>query len=142
MHPVIFKLGPLVFGNPAALKRLNSIVHPKMFARMRELIDARRAAGERLPIVIEAAILIEANWLALVSEVWLVVASKDRVVDRVERDRGLAREQTEARIKAQLSDDERRKHAALVISNDGTVEELRTMVAEVWRHALERNRQG
>jgi dephospho-CoA kinase len=134
------KLGPLVFGNPAALKRLNSIVHPKMFARMRELIDARRAAGERLPIVIEAAILIEANWLPLFNEIWLVVASKARVIERVERDRGLAREQTEARIKAQLSDDERRKHAALVITNDGSIDDLRTKVAEAWHRALERDR--
>jgi dephospho-CoA kinase len=99
-----------------------------------------RAAGERRPIVIEAAILIEANWLPLFNEIWLVVASKDRVIDRVERDRGLAREQTEARIKAQLSDDERRKHAALAIANDGTIEDLRSKVAQAWRGALERNR--
>lgn len=133
------KLGPIVFADPAALKRLNSIVHPKMFARMREMIDAMRAAGEAKPIVVEAAILIEANWLPLFREVWLVVASKERVIERVERDRGLAREQTEARIKAQLSDDERRKHAAIVIANDGTIDDLRATLAEVWRAALERN---
>jgi dephospho-CoA kinase len=134
------KLGPIVFADPAMLGRLNSIVHPKMFTRMRELIDSMRNAGERRPIVIEAAILIEANWLPLFNEIWLVVASKDRVVERVERDRGLARAQTEARIKAQLSDDERRKHAAFVITNDGTVDELRAQVVEAWRGALERNR--
>ena len=82
------KLGPIVFADPAALKRLNAIVHPKMFSRLRELIDAMRAAGERRPIVIEAAILIEANWLPLFNEIWLVVASKDRVIDRVERPSG------------------------------------------------------
>ena len=133
------KLGPIVFADPAALKRLNSIVHPKMFARMREMIDAMRAGGEAKPIVVEAAILIEANWLPLFNEVWLVVASKERVIERVERDRGLAREQTEARIKAQLSDDERRKHASIVIVNDGTIDDLRATLAEVWRAALERN---
>jgi dephospho-CoA kinase len=133
------KLGPIVFADPAALKRLNSIVHPKMFARMREMIDAMRAGGEAKPIVVEAAILIEANWLPLFNEVWLVVASRERVIERVERDRGLAREQTEARIKAQLSDDERRKHAAIVIANDGTIDDLRATLAEVWRAALERN---
>src|SRR5713226_5179213 len=63
------KLGPIVFADPAALKRLNSIVHPKMLARMRELVYARRDAGESLPIVIEAAILIEANWLPLFNEI-------------------------------------------------------------------------
>ena len=134
------KLGPIVFADPAALKRINSIVHPKMFARMGELIDSMRAAGEMRPIVIEAAILIEANWLPLFNEVWLIVAAKDRVIDRVERDRGLAREQTEARIKAQLSDDERRKHAALEITNDGTIDDLRQKVAQAWQDALERNR--
>ncbi len=134
------KLGPIVFTDPAALKRLNSIVHPKMYARMREMIDAMRAAGEARPIVVEAAILIEANWLPLFNEVWLIVAAKERVIDRVERDRGLARVQVEARIKAQLSDDERRKHAAIVIGNDGTIDDLRAKLAESWRAALERNR--
>jgi dephospho-CoA kinase len=133
------KLGPIVFADPTALKRLNSIVHPKMFARMREMIDAMRAAGEAKPIVVEAAILIEANWLPLFNEVWLVVASKERVIERVERDRGLAREQAEARIKAQLSDDERRKHASIVIANDGTIDDLRATLADIWRAALERN---
>jgi dephospho-CoA kinase len=134
------KLGPIVFADPAALKRLNSILHPKMYARMREMIDAMRAAGEARPIVVEAAILIEANWLPLFNEVWLIVAAKERVIDRVERDRGLARVQVEARIKAQLSDDERRKHAAIVITNDSTIDDLRATLAATWRAALKRNR--
>jgi dephospho-CoA kinase len=133
------KLGPIVFADPAALKILNSIVHPKMFARMREMIDAMRAASETQPIVVEAAILIEANWLPLFDEIWLVVAAKERVIDRIERDRGLAREQTESRIKAQLSHDERRKHAAIAITNDGSIDDLRAKLADVWRAALERN---
>jgi dephospho-CoA kinase len=134
------KLGPIVFTDPAALKRLNSIVHPKMYTRMREMIDAMRAAGEARPIVVEAAILIEANWLPLFNEVWLIVASQERVIDRVQRDRGLARVQVEARIRAQLSDDARRQHASIVISNDGTVDDLRAKLAEAWRATLERNR--
>lgn len=133
------KLGPIVFGDPAALKRLNAIVHPKMFARMREMVAAMRADGERKPIVIEAAILIEANWQALFDEIWLVAAAKERVIERVERDRGMKPEQTEARIRAQLSDDERRRHASIIVVNDGTLEQLRARVAELWRGALERN---
>lgn len=133
------KLGPIVFGDLAALKRLNAIVHPKMFTRMREMVAAMRAGGERKPIVIEAAILIEANWQALFDEIWLVTAAKERVIERIERDRGMRPEQTEARIRAQLSDDERRRHAALVVVNDGTLEQLRARVAELWRGALERN---
>ncbi len=133
------KLGPIVFGDPAALKRLNAIVHPKMFARMREMVAAMRAQGERKPIVIEAAILIEANWQPLFDEIWLVIASKERVIERVERDRGMKPEQTEARIRAQLSDDERRRHASLVVTNDGTLEELRARIGDIWQGAMRRN---
>ena len=133
------KLGPIVFAEPGALKRLNSIVHPKMFTRMREMVAAMRAAGERRPIVIEAAVLVEANWQPLFDEIWLVVTSQERVIERVERDRGMKREQTEARIRAQLSDDERGKHASTVVTNDSTIEDLHAKVAALWRDALVRN---
>jgi dephospho-CoA kinase len=133
------KLGPVVFADAEALVRLNSIVHPKMFARMREMIQELRAGGERNPIVVEAAILIEANWQPLFDEIWLVTTSKERVVERIERDRGLKPEQTDARIRAQLSDQERRKYSSLVITNDGTIDELREKVAILWQAALARN---
>ncbi|HJU10510.1 MAG TPA: dephospho-CoA kinase [Candidatus Binataceae bacterium] len=133
------KLGPIVFADPGALQRLNSIVHPKMFVRMREMVSELRDDGERKPIVVEAAILIEAKWQPLFDEIWLVNASKERVIERIERDRGLKPEQTEARIRAQLPDDERRRYSSVVITNDGTIEELRQKVTELWRAALARN---
>lgn len=133
------KLGPIVFGDPAELKKLNSIVHPKMLAEMRAMVAAMRARGETRPIVVEAAILIEANWIPMCDEIWVVTAARERVIERVERDRGMAREQTEARIRAQLSDADRLRHASLVIKNDGTIDELRTEVERVWRGALTRN---
>ena len=132
------KLGPIVFADPAALKRLNGIVHPRMFARMGEMVAAMRRGGEARPIIVEAAILIEANWQPLFDEIWLVTASREHVIERVERDRGLKPEQTEARLRAQLSDDERRKHASREIRNDGTLEDLRTEVTRLWQETLAR----
>jgi len=132
------KLGPIVFADPAALRRLNAIVHPKMYARMGEIVAAMRRAGETRPIVVEAAILIEANWQPLFHEIWLVTAARERVIERIERDRGLKPEQTEARIRAQLSDEERRKRATAEIRNDGTLEELRDAITRLWRDTLAR----
>jgi dephospho-CoA kinase len=133
------KLGPIVFADPAQLKRLESIVHPRMFQRMSEMVAEMRAKSVTAPIVIEAAILIEAHWQPLFDEIWLVVAPREKVVQRVELERGLKPEQTEARIKAQLSDEERRKEASLVIDNGGTIEELRVKVGALWRELLIRN---
>ncbi|SRR5579875_288240 len=133
------KLGPIVFADPAQLKRLEAIVHPRMFDRMREMVAEMRAQGVTAPIVIEAAILIEAHWQPLFDEIWLVVAPRQQVLRRIEAERGLKPEQTEARIKAQLPDEERRKHASLVIDNSGTIEELRTQVNSLWQQLLVRN---
>ncbi len=133
------RLGPIVFADPNQLKRLTAIVWPRTLERMRELIGEMRARGEKLPIVVEAAILIEANWMPLFDEIWLVTASRDRVIARVERDRGMKPEQTEARIRAQLPDSERIRYAKLVIRNEGTMEDLRAEVRRVWEEALKRN---
>jgi dephospho-CoA kinase len=109
------KLGPIVFKEPAKLTKLTDAVWPATKQRIREMIAEARAKGERKPIVVEAAILIEANWQSVFDEIWLITAKKESVVERVERDRGLKPEQTEARIKAQLPDDghrEQRHHRA------------------------------
>jgi len=133
------KLGPLVFADPAQLKKLTSIVWPRTMERIRELTAEMRARGEKLPIVVEAAILIEANWMSLFDEIWLVTTSRDRVIARVERDRGMKPEQTEARIRAQLPDSERMRYAKVVIRNEGTLDELHAEVRRLWQDAVRRD---
>ncbi len=127
------KLGTIVFRDPEALKRLNSIVHPLIFAEVQRRIGSLRAAGVTKPIIVEAAVLIEANWLPLVDEVWLVVAGKEAVVDRLSRQRGLTRDEVARRLDAQLTDAQRRKAAQVVIENRGSLEELRGQVESVWQ---------
>jgi dephospho-CoA kinase len=126
------KLGAIVFGSEDARKQLNSIVHPLMFKEIGQRIKAKRAEGFTKPIVLEAAILIEANWLPLVDEVWVVVTNKSAVIERVATQRGLSAKDTEARIASQLADAERLKHASLVITNDGSLDDLKQRVNEAW----------
>ena len=127
-------LGKLVFADPEALRTLNRIVHPKMFDRIGELIAEMRARGWMKAIVVEAAVLIEANWMALVDQVWVVVASEAVVVDRLAKQRHLSPEQVRTRIAAQLANDDRLKHAHVVIRNDGSLEEVRYAVQQAWNH--------
>jgi dephospho-CoA kinase len=133
------KLGSIVFGNPEQLNKLTSIVWPATFESIRRDVTELRASGATLPIVVEAAILIEANWHSLFDEIWLVRAPREQVVTRIEIQRGLKPSETEARIRAQLSDEDRAKHATLVIENNGSIEELRDLLKTVWRDALKRN---
>ena len=133
------KLGAVVFGNPERLNKLTSIVWPATFESIRRNVAELRASGAKLPIVVEAAILIEANWQPLFGEIWLVRALREQVVARIESQRGLKPAETEARIRAQLSDEERAKHASLIIENNGSIEELRDLLKTVWAEALKRN---
>lgn len=136
------RLGSVVFSDPKALTRLNAIVHPLIQEEVRERIRARRAAGFGGPIVVEAAVLIEAGWTPLVDEVWLVVADRESILDRVQAQRGLERPAIEARINSQLSDAERRRHATVVIDNSGSEAALRAEVERLWRERLEEPRGG
>ena len=133
------KLGAVVFGNPEQLNKLTSIVWPATFDGIRRSVAELRARGAKLPIIVEAAILIEANWQPLFDEIWLVRAPREQVVARIEIQRGLKPAETEARIRAQLSDEDRAKHATLVIENNGSIEELRDLLKTLWAEALKRN---
>jgi dephospho-CoA kinase len=124
------KLGRLVFEQPEARRRLQSIVWPAMRRIMKDRLDELRSGGAPVA-ALEAAVLIEADWLPLVDEVWLVSASEAAVRQRLVA-KGLTAEDAEARIKAQLSDDERRRHADVVIDNSGTLEELEREVDRLW----------
>ena len=126
------KLGEIVFNNPEALSRLNQIMHPRMFDMMKVRIEEYRRQGVDV-VVLEAAVLLEAKWTPLVDEVWVTVASEGAVLERLKKQRGLAEEQTLARIRSQLSAEERARHADVVISNDGDLNEMRVKVEELWK---------
>lgn len=130
------RLGEVVFADPKQLRRLNEIVHPLIGESIRDDIRARRRAGLRHPIVIEAAVLIEASWTRLADEVWVVVADREQVVKRVRAQRGLDDHAIATRLRAQIDDEERKRHADVVIDNSGTVEALRQSLQRLWSERL------
>ena len=126
-------LGALVFADPAARARLNALVHPLIAAEVGRRIAAARAEGFDGPLVVEAAVLLEAGWRPLVDRVWVVSTRREHAVARTMAARGLTREEVERRLDAQMSNAERQRHADLVIENDGSPAALRAAVEAVWR---------
>ena len=130
------KLGEIVFHDPQALARLNEIMHPEMHSMMKEEIERLRSEGVDM-VVLEAAVLIEANWTDLVDEVWVTVAPEETVVKRLQDRGGLSEGQARARIRSQLSSEERAKHADVIIDTNCDLAEVGAKVEELW-HKLER----
>ncbi|UCH42375.1 MAG: dephospho-CoA kinase [Dehalococcoidales bacterium] len=130
------KLGEIVFNDPEALSRLNRIMHPRMYDMMQAQIEEYRRDGIAV-VVVEAAILIEANWQSLVDEIWVTITPEDTVIRRLKEQRGLDEEQTKARIRSQLANDDRVKHADVVIDNNGNLDEIRAKVNGLWDKLVE-----
>lgn len=125
------KLGAIVFSNPESVKKLDSIVLPGMFQVAKRQIEEARKQGVKV-VVLDAPTLFEAKWDSLVEEVWVVVANEADVIKRATERTGLPEEQIRARIRAQMSNEERVKRANVVIHNDGAVKDLRKKVGELW----------
>jgi dephospho-CoA kinase len=126
------KLGQRVFSDPRERERLNAIVWPEMARIMAQDLEALRSQGNAVT-VLEAAVLIEAGWRRLADEVWVVLASPRVTRQRLVETKGMSPEQADARIRSQLSNEERRRHADVVIENNGTIEELRQRIEELWQ---------
>jgi dephospho-CoA kinase len=124
-------LGGKVFGDPAQRRRLEGIVWPWMRTTMEHRLAKLRADGVPV-VVLEAAVLIEADWIPIVDQVWLVEVSPAVARRRLMERNGLTAEQADARISAQLTNAERERYAQVIIDNSGTLEELRTRVLAEW----------
>jgi dephospho-CoA kinase len=124
-------LGAKVFGAPEQRKRLEGIVWPWMRRTMEQRLAALRSDGVWV-VVLEAAVLLEAEWTPLVDQVWVVIASRVIARERVVQRNGLTPEQADQRIAAQLTNDERSAAADVIIENDGTLDELRERVDAAW----------
>ncbi|MDP2948648.1 MAG: dephospho-CoA kinase [Chloroflexota bacterium] len=125
------KLGQIVFGDPQARQRLNAITHPPMRQMMADRLEELRQQGAQV-VVLEAALLIEAGWADLTDEVWVTVVSPQVAAQRSMERSGLSRDQAEARIASQLSNDERVQRAQAVIDTDCSLEEVARRVDELW----------
>ena len=125
------KLGAMVFGNPESLARLNQIMQPRIYDMVTARLEQYRQQGVAV-VVIEAPLLIEAGWVPLVDEVWVTVASEETVLRRLRERGGLSEPESLARIRSQISNEERVKHADVVINNEGSLDELRDRVKELW----------
>ncbi len=130
------RLGEIVFDKPEARERLNRIMWSRIWEMIALEIEALRRQDTPV-VVVEAFGLIEAGWAPLVDRVWVTVASENAVVERLKRQRQLRESDTLARIRSQISNEERTREADAVIQNEGTPESVRMTVKGLWKSLLD-----
>jgi dephospho-CoA kinase len=126
------KLGEIVFGSPESLAMLNRIMHPRIYDMVKASLEGYQRRGEDV-VVLEAPLLMEGGWAPLVDEVWVTIASEAAVLKRLKLRAGLSGAEARARIRSQISNEERVKRADVVINNDGSLADLEVKVRELWQ---------
>jgi dephospho-CoA kinase len=127
-------LGRIVFADPAALARLERIVHPAVRPRILAAIAAAREAHAPA-VVVEAIKLVEGGLAELCDEVWLVTCAPPEQRERLQR-RGATSADAEQRIAAQGDLVARlAPRATRTIDTSGPIESARSRVADAWDSA-------
>lgn len=125
-------LATVVFADEQARADLNAIVHPEVGKRMLDRLAAE--SGTDHAVVLDIPLLAEAGRGRYpLAGVLVVDCPIGLAVDRLVTARGMAREDAEQRVAAQVTREERLKLADFVIMNMGTLEELGAMVDNAWR---------
>ncbi len=122
-------VGAIVFADGDARRRLEAVIHPRVRARAAEL---EAAAGPDAVVVHDIPLLVETGQAESFDAVLVVDVPVATQVERMVADRGMSREEAEARVAAQATREQRLAAATYVIDNTGTREDLRDRVTEVF----------
>src|SRR5947208_7688372 len=95
------RLGPRVFGDPEALRRLEAILHPMVRAAERRFVARARARGEPL-VVLDIPLLFETAGTCRCDYVLVVSAPPRLQRDRVIRRPGMTPDRLAGIMRAQL----------------------------------------
>ena len=121
------KLGDIVFNDEKELIKLNNITHPKI----KENILNQIKNIKNDIVVIDAALLIEANYLDIVDKIILVVCDESLQIKRIlERD-FFTKEEVIKRINPQMPQDKKREFANYIIDNSFSLYKLEDEVKKI-----------
>jgi len=131
-------LANIVFKDKSKLQILNSIVHPAVLNEDQRLVEERRRVVPGGLIIKDVPLLLEAGpeiAHLLVEKIIVVFASPEVQIKRLIA-RGVAEEDARNRIKTQLPVSDKTRYADYVVNNDGTLEETRQQVKDIYARLM------
>lgn len=123
------KLGSKVFATPKATERLNSIMHPAMVKRVKEIVDEEKRLGSK-SLIINAALLYKMELDSICTKVIYVKASPEIRIKRLVANRGWSQEYAKARIFSQDEEPEKDSRV-IVIENNGSLSQLKERIKSI-----------
>ena len=129
-------LGARVFADPAALKRLEAILHPMVREAQRRFLHLAAARRARV-VVLDVPLLYESGTDAMCDAVVALTCPRFLQEQRVLARPGMSRERLAGILARQMSDAEKRRHADFVVETGlgrrHTLQRLRQIVTVLRR---------
>lgn len=113
------KLGEIVFSNHEKLLLLNQIMHPTVKDTIGKLIEEAKTQDNAY-FIIEAALLLEANFDMICDEVWYIYSDISVRRERLKKSRNYSDEKVDSIMATQLSEDMFQKRCQIIIDNSGS----------------------
>ncbi len=126
-------LGARVFGDPAALRQLEDVVHPAVRAEARARLEAAERVRPDGVAVVDAVKLLQGDLARLCAARWWVSADPAVQLRRLVELRGYSPEEAERRLAAQPRLEDYRDQVDLVVDNSGAQDDTRRQVKAGWR---------
>ena len=128
------RLAGIIFSDPEARERLNSITHPLIIAELeREIGRFRASNGSRARVlIVEIPLLFECGLSHLVDKVLVAAAEQGTQECRLMNRYRLRREEASARIAAQMPVRDKVSRADRVVWTDGDLSDTRSQVEGIW----------
>ncbi len=124
------KLAARVLGDPAALARLEAIVHPMVQEAERQILEAAEAAGHKVA-VLDIPLLYEVEADKRVDAVVVVTAPPEVQRARVMERPGMTEEKFAAILAKQMPDAEKRRRADFIVDSSQGLDAARAQVRAI-----------
>ncbi|MFI7060996.1 dephospho-CoA kinase [Kribbella sp. NPDC050124] len=122
-------VGRIVFGDEAARRKLEAIIHPRVRARAAEI---EAGAPDGAVVVHDIPLLIETGQADKFDVLLIVDVPVEVQVERLTAQRGMSEAEAKQRIASQASREQRLAAADVVVDNSGSLEDLDRRLGEVW----------
>jgi dephospho-CoA kinase len=127
-------LAKIIFSNPEEKRWLEQLLHPEIRALFVARLAAARAQQPPPPLIVYVApLLFEAGVPNEIEQVVLVTAPEQLLIERATK-RGLPRDEAIARLRAQMSDGDKRQRADIVIENASDLPSLADKARELFKN--------
>lgn len=123
-------LGNIVFNDDKKLMTLNNLAHPKIKENILNKVKEYKNQGKKI-VVIDAALLIEDNYLHHIDKLILVTCEKEIQIKRIIARDNCTEQEAISRINSQMSQDDKVKFADYIIDNSSSFENLEQQVLKI-----------